>query len=439
MAGSARDRRRIASAWALSVAAHAALIAAGAALALRSLSDRPLLALPPRAPLEQVIEIELPAMSDGSVAETTPATAPVPADELARGGGEGIPRPDTGAPGRGGEGQSAAQALNLADRDDGLLLSPDPRTRLDRSQIQRMRSAVHRAAWEDWRASREPMELTFLASGRRYRPERRRPADHDPSLGARAAAAPERLGSAPGAAPLPPGQDQSPRAPGADEPGSDRTSPGLGVRDGQPGPDHRDSAAVAHGRPLVQESSPSVPANDVGRPHDTVDSEQEVALALQSLLHASAAGGAPGPGTGGQQAPGPAAAGGISGPASLSRPLGTGHGSATDNDLRDQRRSDYQRRVTSRINWASAFPRWAAAEGLQGTVTISFVIRGDGTVASATITRPSGIPEFDENCRRAVLRGAPYPPVPPELGAQLSFALSFHGSNPAVLPRRAGP
>lgn len=438
MAGSARDRRRIASAWALSVAGHAALIAAGAALALQRFSERPLLALPPPAPpLDQVVEIDLPVMSDGSVA-TDATPAPLPADELARGGGEGIPRPDTGATGRGGTDHAAAQALNLADRDDALLLSPEILSRLDRNQIQRQRSARHRAAYEDWRASREPMELTFLASGRRARPERRRPADHDPSLGARAAAAPERLGLAAGAAPLPPGEGQVQRPPGAAEPGSDRTAPGLGVRDGAPGDDHRDSAAVAFGRPMVQQGTPSVPASEVGRPHDTVDSEQEVALTVQSLLHASAAGGAPGPGAGGQQAPGPAAAGGTAGAGSIARPLGSGPGAALDNDLRDQRRSQYLRQVMARIHplWANAFPRWAAAEGLQGTVTVAFVIRGDGTVASATIARPSGIAEFDENCRRAVLRGAPYPPLPPELGSQLSWAMPFHASNPAVLPRR---
>jgi TonB family protein len=95
------------------------------------------------------------------------------------------------------------------------------------------------------------------------------------------------------------------------------------------------------------------------------------------------------------------------------------------------------RQVIAKLNplWADAFPKWAAAEGLQGTVIVTFVIRADGTVGSASVTRPSGIPEFDENCRRAVLRGSPYPPVPPELGESFRWSMPFEARNPAVLPK----
>lgn len=435
----APDRTRLASAWALSAVAHAALIAAGAILVARSLADRTA-PLPPTAsaPIEEIpVELDLPVMSDGSVtADAPPEPAPPAPDELARGGGEGTARPDEGRPGRGGADASAAPALNLADRDDGVLLSAEVLSRVDRSQIQRIRSAAHRASREDWRASREPMELTFLAGGRGARAERRRPADADPSLGARAMAAPQRAGVAAGAAQLPPGEALPQRVPGAPEPGAERASEGLGVPDTQPGPDARDSADVAFARPMVQQSFPSVPANAVGRPHDNVDSDQEVATTLQSLLHASPLGGAPGVGPGGQRAPAPPAAGGAQGPGSISRPLGDAPGPAPD--PRAAHRQHYLRQVMSRIgpHWANAFPRWAAAEGLQGTVIVSFVIRADGSVAGAGITRPSGIPEFDENCRRAVLRAAPYPPLPAELGPTLSWSMPFHASNPAVLPRR---
>ncbi|KYF83747.1 hypothetical protein BE11_00470 [Sorangium cellulosum] len=95
------------------------------------------------------------------------------------------------------------------------------------------------------------------------------------------------------------------------------------------------------------------------------------------------------------------------------------------------------RQVMAKLHplWADAFPKWAAGEGLQGTVIVTFVIRADGTVGSASVTRPSGIPEFDENCRRAVLRGAPYPPVPPELGEIFRWSMPFEARNPAVLPK----
>ena len=109
-------------------------------------------------------------------------------------------------------------------------------------------------------------------------------------------------------------------------------------------------------------------------------------------------------------------------------------------DPLDRRRSLYMRQVMAKLDplWADAFPKWAAGEGLQGTVIVTFVIRADGNVGSASVTRPSGIPEFDENCRRAVLRGAPYPPVPPELGESFRWSMPFEARNPAVLPKQPG-
>lgn len=447
MATGSRDGRRLASAWALSIAAHAAVVGAGAALVARTLSERPpALAQrsPSPGPASAPIEIELPTMTDGSLAG--PAPSAPPEAPLARGGGEGIPRPDTGDRGRGGTDQASLPALNLADRDDAALFSPEVRSRMDRSQIQRIASSDHRASREDRRASREPMELTFLASGHAPsdRPERRRPAEHDPAAGASDVGAPVRAGGALGAAPLPPGAGETPRPPRSrwrPTEGAEHASSGLGVRDGAPGPDHRDSAAVALARPMVAEGTPSVPASVAGRPADTLDSEQEVATALQALVHASAAGGAPGAGPGGQTAPGAPGAGGAAGPGSTSRALGTGRGGQRDDDPRDRRRNVYVRQVMAKVHplWANAFPKWAAAEGLQGTVIVTFVINTDGSLSGASITRPSGIAEFDENCRRAVLRAAPFPPVPPELGATFRLAMPFEARNPAVLPQRPRP
>ena len=68
---------------------------------------------------------------------------------------------------------------------------------------------------------------------------------------------------------------------------------------------------------------------------------------------------------------------------------------------------------------------------------VNFVISGDGSVSAASIGRPSGIPEFDENCRRAVLRAAPFAPLPPELGQSFRWAESFEAKNPIVLPKSA--
>jgi TonB family protein len=393
----------------------------------------------PGAPRDVPVEIELPTVLDGTLA-TAPQSAPdLPPEPLARGGGEAMPRPDMGARGRGGVDTSPEPALNLADRDEELLLSPEIHTRIDRSQIQRIRSSSHRASREDWRASREPMELTFLSSGRAgTRPERRTPADADPSAGARDQGAPQRRGGVLGAAELPVGVGQPrPRDLGGPVEGAERASSGVGVRDGAPGRDHRESAKVALARPLVQEGTPSVPASVQGKPSDTLDSEQEVATALQSIVHASTAGGSPGPGKGGQDGPGRTGSGGVSGPGSSSRALGTGQGSGLDNDPRDQRRSEYIRKVRSKVDPLWGFPKWAALEGMQGVVVVTFTILADGNVASPTVSRPSGIAEFDESCRGAVRRAAPFAPLPAEFGQSFRLALSFDARNPAVLPRSA--
>lgn len=436
-----REEGRVASAWLLSILGHG--VAFGiTGLVLAGSLGRPAArvnAPAPRPAEDDTVEIELPRVLDGSALAASTAAPALPALPLARGGGEGQPRPDMDHRGRGGTDTAEDPALNLADRDEALVLSPELRSRFDRSQIQRIRSARRRASLEDWRASREPMELTFLASGRSAtdRPERRTPSDHDPSAGAGDQGAPRQRGGVLGSGEAGAGVGETRREAGGPFEGADRASPGVGVRDGKAGEDHRASAKVAFARPDVQEGTPSIPAAVQGRPSDTVDSEQEVALAMQSIVHASNAGGAAGPGHGGQNGAGPSGSGGVTGPGSTSRALGSGLGADFDSNPQDRRRTEYLRRVRSRIDAATghAFPAWAAAEGLQGTSIVTFTILANGSVASVSVTRPSGIAELDENCRKGVLRAAPFDPLPPELGPSYRWAFHFDFRNPAVLPK----
>jgi TonB family protein len=439
---------RIASAWALSLFAHGALIGVGAVLVIvSSLREREAAggrdAVTMAAPHDDTITIDLPTMVDSSsVSRLLPASSQ--ATPLVRGGGEVAPRPDSGHAGRGGTDAASQAAINLADRDDGIRLSRDVQSRYDRSQIPRIETgAADRASREDWRASRTPMELTFLASGNAdgTRAERRPPSDHDPSAGAEVSVAPSQIGAASlGGPELAPGFGERPRQAGGEIIGGEHASPGAGLRDGRPGQDHRDSANVPLARPKVVEGTPSVPANVADKPRDTLDSEQEEAALLQSIVHASTAGGSPGAGPGGQAGPGATGSGGTTGAGSRAKALGTGRGAGTDSSLEDPRRTTYLRQVMAKVHplWKNAFPRWAAIEGLQGTAIISFVIQSDGSVSNATIARPSGIPEFDENCRQAVLRGAPFPPLPSELGRTLRWSMPFEVRNPAVRPKDVG-
>jgi TonB family protein len=430
---SALDGRRIASAGLCSLAAHLVLLATGGVLLARVSLEPPAVAqnglVAP--PSEHVVEVDLPEISEGSIAGEV---VELPEVAVPRGGGEATPRPDTGTRGRGGE-DTGAPATNLADRDDERALVSEIPSRIDRTQVQRIDAGERRASREDWRASRTPMELTFLASGRSgSRPERRQYAVHDPSSGGRQHGRASELGGALGReaeASEPLGVKLSV---GGAEQGVAAPSEGIGVRDGVAGKDARASAEVPLARPWVPEGTPSVPADSEGRPQDNVDSEQEVALAMQSIVRASTAGGAPGQGSGGQAGPGKAGSGGERGAQSTADALGTGHGDSVDASALDRRRTDYLRRVLSRIHplWKDAFPKWAIAEGLGGTVVVSFVISANGSVATARVSRSSGIPEFDENCRKAVLRGAPFDPLPAELGQKRGRCRSSQKTRPFV-------
>jgi hypothetical protein len=285
------------------------------------------------APLEDTFEIDLPPMSlaDGPriAAPDTSSQAAAPQPP----GGAAVPRLDQQRPGRGGDPTGQA-ALNLADHDAGLLLSKDLLSRLDRSQVQRIRTASDRASLEDRRATWNPMELTFLVSGKGKRQERRPAADTDPSRGERGASSPSVHGGAPGGAPQPPGEGEVARPVGNATAGGTRSSPARGAPDGNEGPDHHEGADVAFARPSVTRGRPAVPAAVVDRPRDNADSEQEVSSTTQSLLHASPAGGPAGEGRGGEEGPGAPGSGGDQGNGSTSRAGGERGADASERDPR---------------------------------------------------------------------------------------------------------
>jgi hypothetical protein len=91
-------------------------------------------------------------------------------------------RIDTGSAGRGGT-PAGERAVNLASIDDAMKKSPDLRSHLERDQDQRLKTAKFRTTHEDRRATTNPMELTFLASGTGEHQERRANAPVDPSRG----------------------------------------------------------------------------------------------------------------------------------------------------------------------------------------------------------------------------------------------------------------
>lgn len=384
-----------------------------------------------------VIAIELPTFSEGSLLADRDVV--VEGTQPVTYGGAAIARVDTGTTGRGGD-NAGAKATNLAAIDEDLSLSPDPTSRLDRDQHQRLKTAALRTTREDRRATTNPTELTFLATGTGEHQERRPKSAVDPSRGSLASPQPaSALGGHPGTRELE--ELEGPGAtPGASRRGQLVASPGVGVRNGEAGSKHLQAARIAQGRPAVAEGQPTITATFRGRPNDTVDSDQEVASIVQSQVHASYAGGLAGHGRGGSNGPGAdPGAGGTQGRGSTARPMGSGDGDVLDWFTSDPMLLPYFRKIHAKVDplWKDAFPKSAMLELKQGTVIIEFTIASDG---SARVTwpplRPSGIDEFDKNCADAIRRASPFEPIPAalrEMGRNsLRIRAPFVAKNPIV-------
>jgi TonB family protein len=421
--------------WAASLAVHGLVVGAVGWVAYFHLHANEQAHLTPNErPAVTTGTMDLPGFADGTLLVDREPDAvgepPTPA------GGDTTPRLDTKTTGRGGDATARVAATHLADKNDEMHLSPDLLSRLDRDQNARLRSSAERRSWEDRRATTNPMELTFLASGDLERMERRTPSPFDPSRGALASPAAAVRGGDIGEGDRGEGEEDERRRIGAGRLGSVGNAPGVGVKDGKPGDDRSIGARVAHARPDVVMGPVTVPATQKGRPNDDVDSEQEVATTLRSIVHASAAGGHIGDGHGGSGGGGDPGAGGSQGEGSHPRPLGVGDGAWVDLDSRDPRLLPYFRSIHGKIDplWANAFPKSAMLDLKQGTVILEFTIAADGTLSvSWPPVRPSGIDEFDRNCADALRRASPVPPIPKELGhTSLRVRAPFVASNPIV-------
>ncbi len=446
---------RVGAAWALSVAVHAvaAFGAIGVVTWLQGDEPSPAVATPRRDDVP--FDLELPAFDDPTArTDDSHVRAPDEAPDPPRSGGPVDPRPDTGRKGGGGEATSRATAVNLADRDDRIHLERSILSRLDRDQLARLKSGRERRSWEDWRASREPTELTFLAMGVELPrdPERVPNAERDPGAGSRrssprSAEGGEVVGDAgrlvdvrDGEEPAEPRGLEDGARRGAEREGEVSASPGIGWTSKQNPAPETEAGRAAHARPMVERSDPSIPAARQDLPSDTVDAEQEVASMLQSIVHASSAGGPAGMGKGGAPVRSQwTGSGGARGSGSLSTALGTGGPGPAIASAADPARETYLRRVMAKVHplWLHAFPKWAIAEGKQGMAIVSFTIEADGSVSSANVTTGSGVSEFDANVRAAVMRGAPYGPLPASLGPRLRWSMPFVAKNEAVRPKDA--
>jgi TonB family protein len=400
----------------LSAFAHVLLVAGPSYVALRGwfgqgarAGERPTTAS------RSLSDLELPVVIDEEAQGDAPSAAPLRDVPTPRGGDTNA-HADTGHAGRGGDGRSP-RAIHLADAVDRETLQPDLLNRLDHDQHARIDTKqVSRQAWEDRRASRDPMELAFVSSQHGTVAERR-----DPGVSHRGAAhapAPGVVGARRGASSSQDELAARTQVGGAREGGS-TSSPGLGERSHPTGQSQSSAATSQFARPSVAEGHPSIPAAMRGKPEDNVDSQQQVATAMRSIVHASVLGGTAGEGQGGDRADGAHGAGGNSGDGSTARVLGAGGVGFFDLDSNDPRTLAYFRMIHGRIDphVAKAFPKQALLDLKQGFVILEFRVQKSGaTSVSWPPVRASGIPEFDQNCADLLRRVSPFPPIPDSIG-----------------------
>jgi TonB family protein len=331
-------------------------------------------------------------------------------------------RPDLGRSGRGGSLLSHSPALNLASSVDGLTLQRLPLNHSERHQAERVESAQRRASFDDRRALRRPMHLWLHAFGNDVR---RVPSRHEVEVADERASRPAV------------GAERS--SPIAFEP-SDAAWGWPGLKQGavselgriKPVPAVSERIALA--RPSAERAQDATLASTRDSVKDTVDSDQQIATRVASLIDASSAGGPQGPGVGGEPAARAVGSGGQQGAGSRSRASGTGGGG------QGSRLAHYARRILDSVKWHDAFPNWAIAAGRGGVAIVGMTLRADGSVSDLRLLRGSGVAEFDRNLLRAVARAAPFDPIPSALGRRsLPLSLSFDATNPAIGRHGQGP
>lgn len=82
------------------------------------------------------------------------------------------------------------------------------------------------------------------------------------------------------------------------------------------------------------------------------------------------------------------------------------------------------RRISGAIDGATDYPRAARRAGIQGSVSVRFTVKTDGSVAGCRVTRSSGHPALDETTCRLVQRRFRYEPARDAAGRPASENVS---------------
>lgn len=376
-----------------------------------------------------VSEEDAPVRADPPVASH--ALVPPPAPEHA-------PPPSIGAaptaqnldaPREGGaDDDGAREVITLVSRVDTMTLTSTVTNAAEANQIQRIRTARDRATPWQGRATPNPEEAPFLASGEGTRRERRTPDPRDAAEGARSpaprSAAGERAGGAQTTADW---AAPTSRAGTTSAAGRETASAGAGVSLGS-GRVVTTRADVAHARPALDRGPPTLHAPTIYElPRDTVDSEALTARLSQSFVDTSRRAAA-------REGEG---AGGGSGrdDAGRSAPVAPGPGRDGTLDLSSARYRTFYLALRREVERNLSFPRERAVRLDQGHAVFRITLRRDGSLARAPeLVRSTGFDDLDAASRRAIER-ARFEAVPSELqpGAPtVTIRLAIESRNPVA-------
>jgi len=427
-------------ALATSLAAHALLLTCGALLLSHSLRAR-LPVEPTRAPLSREVEVELPSFDPAATDQDRQnELPPEEAAQVLAGGGPLSRHPDTELGGRGGSKSAPQAATNLDSHIDPISLETDALTHLDRSQVQRLRTANARRSWDDHRSTPTPMQLTFLATGKGRVPERRLVGAN--AAGSVAGTLAAEVGGVPGGSDIETGLAAEvvpdAAAPGAAAPGRRELALPAGAPGAAPSAVSSRGAQVLLARPWVMRARPALPTEVRARPNDLDDSSQAVAARVAALIHASTIGAPPGPGVGGEPVGGRPGRSGNEGMGSKATASGFGPG---PDALTDPGIQGYVAGLKQRIDdqLRRAFPDWAIEEGRSGHVIFELAVLADGRLERVRMVRPSGIPEYDRNVLTGVARIPSFGPLPKALGQRALITMSFDSLNHVIGRDGPGP
>lgn len=429
----------------MSIAAHAAV-----ALVLYRLPSGSEAVARAEAPYE--VDVAAVGNSEGTVGASLRGRLPSDADPSVAGGLRSAQNLDADDRGEGGDAVGAERGILMLDRAQDVLLFDSPLNNLAAAQTQRIRTSRSRATLENRRATPNPDDDPFLASGDGAHRERRPVRATDAAEGARVAPVASVTGGQPSLARdgrvardvrgAPDVGGAEARAGGASAPspseaGTAEASPGSGILGGR-GARRSEAARVAHGRPTVDEGPAATQAErEDSRIRDDSDAENLAASMMQSWVESTAhTGPRTGVGRGGVGGGGEAGIGGGRREGGRASTYGPGDGRYAALDTSDRRYRRWFLDSMRRIGRALEFPRARALAMDQGSSIYRITVRRDGTLTGAPhLVRSSGFDDLDRAARAAIRQAAPFSPLPDDLEpsrAQLSITVPVEFSNPMV-------